>query len=46
MSTIMETMTPLHAYVFLLNINKKCIKFDDLTNGKRQNDVERCNTTC
>ena len=27
-------------------IEKKCILFDNLNNGKRQNDVERCNTTC
>ena len=29
------------------NINReKCILLDNLNNGKRQNDVERCNTTC
>ena len=44
MSTIKETILSSFLCI-LLNINQaKCIKFDDLNNWKRQNDVERCNT--
>ena len=48
MSTIMKTMIiSSFLCIFAKYINReKCILFDNLNNGKRQNDVERCNTTC
>ena len=43
----MKTMIFSSFLCIVPNINReKCILFDILNNGKRQNDVERCNTTC
>ena len=47
MSTIFETMMfSSFLCIFAKYESRIRIKFDNLNNGKRQNNVERCNTTC
>ena len=47
MSTIMKTMIIFSFLcIFAKYQSKKCIRFDNLNKRKRQNDGERCNTTC